>query len=101
MGQVEQQQEHQPEQQHTRQQSAAHGDENADEGLPHQHLGDMPLFHAENVIKSQLLFAPLDEKAVGVKQKDQGEQTDDGDAEAQDEGGGLSARVGGVQGDGR
>ena len=29
-------------------------------------LGDVALLHAENVVKPQLLFAPLDEEAVGI-----------------------------------
>ena len=34
-------------------------------------LGDVALLHAENVVQAQLLFAPLDEEAVGVEQKDE------------------------------
>ena len=60
----------------------------------------MALLHAEDVVKPQLLFAPLDEEAVGVVEKDDAENGHHDHAEAHDQNDRLAAGQGLAQADG-
>ena len=52
-------------------------DAEADQRLPQQDAGDMPLAHAQHVVEPQLPLAAADQEGIGVKQKDQREKRDD------------------------
>ena len=58
-------------QQHPYDQPGADGQQRAEDGLQGQHRGDVALLQAQNVVQAQLLFAPLDQKAVGVVEEDE------------------------------
>ena len=98
--QVAQHQEHQPVQQHPYDQPGADGQQRAENGLQSQHRGDVALLQAQNVVQAQLLFAPLDQKAVGVVEEDDAEQPHDDDAEVHDDLHGVAAGEGLVDADG-
>ena len=48
-----------------------------DKRLRRHDRGDVPLFHAENVIKTDLPRSPLHQKAVRIKQEDRAEKRHD------------------------
>lgn len=56
-------------------QAKAHQDAGAEgkKGLPEQDPANVPLLHAQNVVQAKLPLPPLHQKAVGVKQEDEGE----------------------------
>ena len=78
---LQQRQLHELGKQHAQRQPRRQRDEGGDERLPEQNYADVALFHAENIIKPKFLFAPPDEKRVGVKQENAGEHRDDPTAE--------------------
>ena len=55
----------------------ADGSEGDDERFPKQNKPDVPLAHAEDVVKAELFLPSADQERVGVKQKDDGKQRDD------------------------
>ena len=66
-------------------QAAYQGKRQKDERLPDQDTRKVALVHAENVVKAEFLFAPADQKRVGVKKDQQCEHTKHDRAELQDE----------------
>ena len=52
------------------------------QGFPEEDVGDVPLFHAQDVVKADLLFPALHDEAVGVKQEQYGKQPDDKHAQS-------------------
>ena len=73
----------QPVEQHAGADAARQDDERGDQRFQTDHTGDVPLVHAEHVVKAEFLFALLHQEAVRVKQEDDGEDHDDDDAEVQ------------------
>ena len=61
--------EHGPGKDHPQPQAQGQGQDRGEKGFPEQQVGNVPLFHAQNVVKPQLFFPALDDEAVGVKQK--------------------------------
>ena len=52
--------------------AACNADSSHYERLYCQHLADMSFSHSKDIVNSNLLFPALDEKTVGIKQKDHG-----------------------------
>ena len=75
--------EHGPGKDHPQPQAQGQGQDRGEKGFPEQQVGNVPLFHAQNVVKPQLLFPALDDEAVGVKQKQHRKQGDDKLAQAE------------------
>ncbi|MPM68312.1 hypothetical protein SDC9_115243 [bioreactor metagenome] len=81
------QQEHRQLLQQYTQQHAAHDTRGG--GVDHleaQNNGNVPLAHAQNVVKSQLPFAPFHQEAVGIGQKNDRENGDDKGADIHEHG---------------
>lgn len=75
---------HQSVEEKSRQKSSSDTDDSGEDFLPDEHPSDMPFFHSEDIVKSQFFFAPLDQKTVGIKQKNYGKQRDDDNTQPQD-----------------
>lgn len=60
---------HQLIQKHARGQTNREADRQHQRRFPENEAGQVPLFHAQNVIQAELLFAPAHKKAVGIEQK--------------------------------
>ena len=82
---------HQLVQQDAHRQPQQQADEQHEHRFPENQAGEVPLFHAQNVVQAELLFAAAHEEAVGIEQKDHAENG--GDHDAQLEGKGQGTRI--------
>ena len=74
---------------------AAHdGNERHDDRFPCQNLCQIPLAHAENVVKTKLAVPAADKEGIRVEQEQNGERRHDKAAHAENHGHGVSAREG-------
>ena len=67
---------HQPVKENPRQETASDTDDSGDDFLPDQHPSDMAFFHSEDIVEREFFFSSFNQKTVGVKEKNRGEQSD-------------------------
>ena len=87
---------HQPQlrelgEQNAERETDAERERGGDQTLPRYDPGEIALAHAENVIESELMLAPADEKRVGVVQEDGRKNKDHQTAEIEDDAGAVGA----------
>ena len=56
--------------------AAQQGDERHIEIFPEEHPADVPLVHAQHIVKAEFLVALPDQEGIGIEQKQQGKGTD-------------------------
>ena len=81
-----QHQEHHPGEEDAQPNAHHQGQRRQHQRFPEDDVGDVPLFHTQNIVQAQLLFPALHHKAVGVEQEQHREQPNDENAQRQHRG---------------